>query len=126
MCCAWSVSQAADSLPTDIDALRAVALNAIAMKFSLSAEFIKGYIVTALDRSFASRDGAEFGGRRNLFRDAPTRGVGAESLTHEHGSSAMLGAHGCFNPVRHLWRERNSDSLTRSHRNLRLPCKTFS
>jgi hypothetical protein len=38
MCCAWHVSRPIDSLPDDIDALRALALNAIAERDAVIAE----------------------------------------------------------------------------------------
>ena len=38
MCCAWRVNRSADSLPDDIDALRALALNAIAERDAAIAE----------------------------------------------------------------------------------------
>jgi len=38
MCCAWRVNRPIDSLPDDIDALRAVALNAIAERDAAMAE----------------------------------------------------------------------------------------
>src|SRR5580704_6992861 len=38
MCCAWRVKRSADSLPDDIDTLRALALNAIAERDAVIAE----------------------------------------------------------------------------------------
>jgi hypothetical protein len=38
MCCAWRVKRSADSLPDDVDALRALALNAIAERDAAIAE----------------------------------------------------------------------------------------
>jgi hypothetical protein len=38
MCCAWRVDRPADSLPNDIDALRTLALNAIAERDAAIAE----------------------------------------------------------------------------------------
>ena len=38
MCCPWRVNRPIDSLPDDIDALRAVALNAIAERDAAMAE----------------------------------------------------------------------------------------
>ncbi len=38
MCCAWGVKRSADSLPDDVDALRALALNAIAERDAAIAE----------------------------------------------------------------------------------------
>jgi hypothetical protein len=38
MCCAWRVNRPIDSLPDDIDALRALALNAVAERDAAIAE----------------------------------------------------------------------------------------
>jgi hypothetical protein len=38
MCCAWCVNRPIDSLPDDIDALRALALNAVAERDAAIAE----------------------------------------------------------------------------------------
>ncbi len=38
MCCAWRVDRPADSLPDDVNALRALALNAIAERDAALAE----------------------------------------------------------------------------------------
>ena len=38
MCCAWRVKRSADSLPDDVDALRALALNAISERDAAIAE----------------------------------------------------------------------------------------
>lgn len=91
-----------------------------------SAEFIKGYVVTPLDRSLATANGAKLGRRRRLFREPARPKIGPECLTEKLRARPMLPPHRFLNLLRHLARQRNSKGDSCSHRNWVLPGNTFS
>ncbi|OFW27188.1 MAG: hypothetical protein A3J28_16365 [Acidobacteria bacterium RIFCSPLOWO2_12_FULL_60_22] len=73
-------------------------------QFFFSAELVKSYIVTPLDRSLTAADRSKFGGCGSLFRELSNREVGAQRLPYKLGAGALLPFHGLLNPPDHSWR----------------------
>ena len=78
MCCAWRVKRSADSLPDDVDALRALALNAIAERDAAIAE--RDRLIELNDRL------------RHLLRKAQGFEAKSERLAEASPRSAQSGA----------------------------------
>jgi hypothetical protein len=71
----------------------------------LSAEFIKGHIITTLVGGSAATNGSQLGWRGSLLWACPNRNIRAERFTDEFGASPMLCAHSFVDLFRHLRRE---------------------
>ncbi len=81
-----------------------------------SSEFIEGHVITAFVRSSAATNGAHFGRGGSFLRELPNGNISAQRFTDKLGAGPMLCAHGFLDQVCHLWRQRNRNSLTSSHR----------
>ncbi len=75
--------------------------------FFFSAEFIKGDVVTAFDRSLASTDGPQLGRRRSFHRNMAGRKVPLECFYGEIGWFAPLLPRGSVHPPTYRRRKFN-------------------
>ena len=82
-----------------------------------SAEFIKGYVVTPLDRSLATANGVKLGRRGQLFREPARPKIGPECLAEKLRARPILPLHCFLNLLRHLARQRNGNSSAGAHKN---------